>query len=106
MNTVPTVKILVGYHKPAPLLKSDIPTPIHLGRDVAMESSRDGALSEGEYRWMLDNMIGDNTGDNISCKGRFLNELTGYHEEVCYASAWQTSSTSNKKQYIHSKNET
>lgn len=79
MNTVPTVRILVGYHKPAPLLESDILTPIHLGRDVAMESSKDGALSEEEYQWMLDNMIGDNTGDNISCKGRSLNELTGYY---------------------------
>lgn len=36
------IKILVGYHKPATLLKSDIFDPIHLGRALATEASKDG----------------------------------------------------------------
>ena len=61
----PSVKILVGYHKPAQLLKSDILVPIHLGRALATQISKDGQMSEEDYQWMLDNMIGDDTGDNI-----------------------------------------
>ena len=74
-----TVKILVGYHKPATLIKSDIFVPIHLGRALATEASKDGKISEEDYQWMLDNMIGDNTGDNISSKNIYLNELTGIY---------------------------
>lgn len=75
----PSVKILVGYHKPAVLLKDDILTPIHLGRAIATENSKDGKISEEDYKWMLDNMIGDDTGDNISNLNRQFCEMTGIY---------------------------
>ena len=73
------VKILVAYHKPAPLLKSDVLVPIHLGRSLGCETSKDGILSSSDYQWMLDNMIGDDTGDNISHLNRFFNEMTAIY---------------------------
>ena len=75
----PSVKILVGYHKPAYLLKSDVLVPIHLGRALATEASKDGVMSKEDYQWMLDNMIGDDTGDNISKENRTFAELTGIY---------------------------
>ncbi|ELU5091550.1 DUF4422 domain-containing protein, partial [Campylobacter jejuni] len=78
-NQNPSIKILVGYHKPAELLKDDILTPIHLGRALATEASKDGNISKDDYKWMCENMIGDDTGDNISYLNRCLNELTGIY---------------------------
>ena len=74
-----TVKILISYHKPAVLLKDEVLTPIHVGRALATESSKDGSMSEEDYKWMLDNMIGDDTGDNISHLNRTLNKLTSMY---------------------------
>lgn len=79
MKKAPSIKILVGYHKPAVLLKDDILTPIHLGRALATEASKDGAMSQKDYQWMLDNMIGDDTGDNISKENRKYCELTALY---------------------------
>ena len=73
---MPKIKILVSYHKPAYLLKSEILTPVHLGRALATEASKDGQMSKADYQWMLDNMIGDDTGDNISHLNREFCELT------------------------------
>ena len=73
------IRILVGYHKPARLLKDKCLTPIHLGRSVAKTASKDGIISEKDYQWLLNNMIGDNTGDNISDKNRYYNEMTGIY---------------------------
>lgn len=75
----PSVKILVGYHKPAVLFKNEVLVPIHLGRALATQASKDGAMSDKEYQWMLDNMIGDDTGDNISHLNRYYNEHTGLY---------------------------
>lgn len=79
MEKQPTTKILVGYHQPAAILRSDIFQPIHLGRAVAHQVSKDGMISEKDYRWMLDNTIGDDTGDNISHENRYINELTAHY---------------------------
>lgn len=74
------VKILVGYHKPSVLLKSDILVPIHLGRAVSKAFSKDGAsITNEDDLWMQSNLIGDNTGDNISEKNRYYNEMTGIY---------------------------
>ena len=79
MDNNKTIKILVGYHKPAVLIKNDIFAPIHLGRALATEASKDGKMSEKDYQWMLDNMIGDDTGDNISELNRRLCEITALY---------------------------
>ena len=73
------VKILIGYHKPAVLIKDDIFVPIHLGRALTTKASKDGAMSREDYQWMLDNMIGDDTGENISSQNQVLNELTAMY---------------------------
>lgn len=73
------VKILVGYHKPATLLKSDVLVPIHVGRALTSTTSKDGKMSTEENQWLLNNMIGDDTGDNISAKNREFCELTALY---------------------------
>lgn len=75
----PKVKILVAYHKPAVLLKDDILTPIHLGRALSTEASKDGKISQNDLEWLINNTIGDDTGDNISHLNRYYNELTGFY---------------------------
>lgn len=73
------IKILVSYHKPAVLLKNKILTPIHAGRAIARKPSKDGAIDMDSYQWLQNNMFGDDTGDNISEKNRFYNEVTSIY---------------------------
>lgn len=68
------IKILVAYHKPSELINSDIFLPIHVGRSAALTKP----LNENT-KWMLDNMIGDDTGDNISEKNKTYCELTALY---------------------------
>lgn len=75
----PNIKILVCYHKKDKLFKNDILVPIHCGRAVAMEESKDGKISPSDYKWLLNNMIGDDTGDNISHLNRDFNEWTAIY---------------------------
>lgn len=70
------IKLLVCYHKPAELLKDEIMTPIHVGRTLAkkrMDQDSDN------YKWLMDNLIGDDTGDNISEKNSSYNEMTALY---------------------------
>ena len=62
------IKILVGYHKPALILKepNGIFQPIHLGRKCATESSKDGNITKEDWDWLNTNTIGDDSGENIS----------------------------------------
>ena len=73
------IKILVAYHKKAPLYKNEVLVPIHVGRAVAKEKSKDGVISNNDLKWLQDNMIGDDTGDNISELNREVNEWTGLY---------------------------
>ncbi|MCQ2789813.1 MAG: DUF4422 domain-containing protein [bacterium] len=59
------VKILVTYNKKHDILKSDIFTPIQTGRAIATE--------------VFDEMIGDDTGDNISEKNWNYSELSALY---------------------------
>ena len=36
-------------------------------------------MSQEDYQWMLDNMIGDDTGDNISKLNRDVNEMSAIY---------------------------
>ena len=65
------VSLLVAYHKKADILNvSPDFIPIQVGK----------ALYNGpDAEWFNDNMIGDNTGDNISIKNPLYNELTAVY---------------------------
>lgn len=72
----PSIKLLVCYHKPDKLLKDDICVPIHVGRAIANQSAEQ---NDSKLQWMKQNMIGDDTGDNISLKNKSYNELTAIY---------------------------
>ena len=63
------VKIFIAYHKDAQRIKSDILTPIHVGHAIAPEIVKN----------QLQDMIGDDTGDNISYKNLNYCELTALY---------------------------
>lgn len=62
MSDLKKIKIFVSYHMDAFKVESDVFQPIQIGRDV--------------HPYVLDGMIGDNTGDNISYKQPLYSELT------------------------------
>lgn len=61
------VKILVACHKPDDVFKNDVYTPIHVGRAVS------------KFKNEMSDMIGDDTGDNISAKNPYYSELTAQY---------------------------
>lgn len=73
-------KLLISYHKRAKVFSDTILTPIHLGRALAC---RQPELHEdagnNDFMWMCENMLGDDTGDNISTKNPLYNELTAIY---------------------------
>lgn len=71
-----TAKLLICYHKPDTLLQDEIITPIHLGRALAKKQMDP---DDPKLKWLLENMIGDDTGDNISELNRSYNELTSLY---------------------------
>lgn len=73
---MPNVKLLICYHKPATLFKDEIFTPIHVGRANARKKAKPG---DKNYQWMLNNMIGDDTGENISDRNGCYNEMTSLY---------------------------
>lgn len=61
------VKIFICCHKPDTVKHDDVYTPLHVGR----------ALSK--YKEEMKDMIGDDTGENISEKNPFYSEATGIY---------------------------
>ncbi|DAA84649.1 TPA: hypothetical protein CPT90_04455 [Candidatus Gastranaerophilales bacterium HUM_3] len=77
-RTNPLIKILVSYIKPSFLFKSEILTPIHLGRAVERDNSKDGVITDDDIRWLHENCIGDDDfEENISAVNRRVGFLTG-----------------------------
>ena len=70
------VKLLICYHKPSYLLKDNVMTPIHVGR--ANAKARMGEENKN-YQWLINHMIGDDTGENISDKNDYYNEMTAVY---------------------------
>lgn len=70
------VKLLICYHKPDTLIKDEIFTPIHVGRALAKKRMKP---DDPKLQWLLENMIGDDTGDNISDRNSSYNELTSLY---------------------------
>ena len=71
------IKILVNYIKPSFLFKSEILTPIHLGRAVEKATSKDGVISEKDLQWLHQNCINDDFEGGISEYNRRVGFLTG-----------------------------
>jgi hypothetical protein len=61
------IKILVACHKPGAVYSDDVYTPIHVGRAVS------------PFKDVMGNMIGDDTGDNLSEKNPMYCELTAQY---------------------------
>lgn len=73
-----SVKILVSYIKPSFLFKSNILTPIHLGKAVETNSSKDGAQSQSDIEWLHQNCeFNDDFEGGISQHNRRVGFLTG-----------------------------
>lgn len=73
------IKILIASHKPFKKPDGEFFQPIHVGREVAQTLSKDGRISNEDYQWLLDNMIGDNSGENISTKNRYYSECSALY---------------------------
>ncbi len=73
------LKIFVVYYKPAPLIKTEIFEPIQAGRAVADKPSREGTFNTEQITWLNKNMIGDDTGENISKLNRYFAEVTALY---------------------------
>jgi hypothetical protein len=61
------ITIFVAAHKPSELKTDDVYTPIHVGRAIS------------KYKDEMADMIGDDTGDNISEKNPFYSEMTAQY---------------------------
>ena len=72
------IKILVAYHKVDELIKDDVYTPIFLGKAVKNLATKDGAI-KGKDGKILNKLLGDDTGDNISYLNRNFNEMTALY---------------------------
>ncbi len=70
------VKLLVTYHKPAPLLKGEMFVPMNGGRANLQKKYLEGKISDFDYNWLLKNTIGDDSGDNISKDNSRYNEMS------------------------------
>ena len=64
-----TIKIFLSYHMDSHRIRSDILTPIHVGRAIASDENIE----------KLSDVIGDNTGDNISDRNASFCELTAQY---------------------------
>ena len=73
------IKILIASHKPFKMIDGNYFQPIHVGREIAQSLSKDGKISDKDYQWLLDNMIGDNEGENISTKNRYYSECSALY---------------------------
>lgn len=73
------IKIFVSYHKKFIKTCSEIVIPMHIGRAIAKKPAYDGVIKNNEYKWLINNTIGDDTGDNISSENRRYCELTAQY---------------------------
>lgn len=71
------IKILVAYHKPDVLIQSDILQPIHVGRSLLKKKCDTKSIEN--LKILQEEMIGDDTGENISDKNDSYNEMTAIY---------------------------
>lgn len=77
----PRVRIFVITHVPASFVTDSdgVYEPLHVGRDVMLEKSKDGDRPTANEISGCLILRGDNTGDHISLLNRYLNEMTGVY---------------------------
>ena len=75
MNT----KILLCLHKPSVIQHSELFVPINVGRTILNKKRITNEVSSHVYEWMINNTIGDDSGDNISDLNPFFCELTAVY---------------------------
>lgn len=90
----PEVKIFITYHKKAKLFHTNTLIPIHAGRDIAHTICKEQDTDFDDSQWLIDNMAGDNTGENISHLNRFFCEMTTIYW------VWKNIYTTSSPQYI------
>ncbi|GHT55451.1 hypothetical protein AGMMS50233_05420 [Endomicrobiia bacterium] len=78
-NRNKSIKMLVFYHKPSVILYDCITVPVHCGRANYVERFKRGEISRDDYAFMIENTIGDDTGDSISQLNSDFCELTGIY---------------------------
>lgn len=61
------VKIFVCCHKPDSVLRNNVYTPLHVGR------------ANSKFKEEMKDMLGDDTGENISDKNAYYSEATGIY---------------------------
>jgi len=69
------IKILIAYHKLDWVLEDEINTPIHVGRAIFHQKSKDGIIKKEDEDKILSLMIGDETGENISKENRITSRI-------------------------------
>jgi len=88
------VAVLEVCHKPYRQSRTDCLVPVHAGRAVATERSKDGTLDGAALAWLQANTLGDDTDENISEMNRNLNEFTALYW------AWKNQSALGNPQYF------
>lgn len=73
-----SIKILVSYIKPSFLFKSEILTPIHLGKAIEKGTTKDGTQSDKDLEWLHKNCeLNDDFQGGISQYNHRVGFLTG-----------------------------
>ena len=72
-------KLIVSYHKPSRIFNDPLYLPVNAGRSLLDQKYNQGLMSFSEKQWLLQNTIGDDTGDNISDLNYSFCELTAIY---------------------------
>ena len=73
------IKILIATHKPFKIPKGSCFLPIHAGRAIALDKSKDGIISKSDFKWLKKHTIGDDSGNSISDKNRLYCEVSAIY---------------------------
>jgi len=73
------IKLITFFHKPYFYISDDVNIPMHVGRAVALEKVKDENISNDDLRWLMENTLGDDMGNNISELNRYFCEMSGIY---------------------------